>query len=110
VVDQRWQASAYTRRTVDDFLAAAATERDRLRAEIAAAEARERRARASLGVHRVMLSMFLETQREIAKIRADAEAEAEHVVAASAGARPARGRAVGDDEFLAYLRDVKVDE
>jgi hypothetical protein len=74
---------AYARTAVDDFHAAAASEKDQLRRVIADAEARERRARASIGMHRVMVSMLLEAQREIADERGRAELEAADIVAAA---------------------------
>src|SRR5262245_50360015 len=74
---------AYARDSVDDFLAAAAAEKEQLRRAIGDAEARERRARASIGMHRVMVSMLLEAQREIADERERAELEAADIVAAA---------------------------
>ena len=74
---------AYARDSVDDFLAAAAAEKEQLRRVIADAEARERRARASIGMQRVMVSMLLEAQREIADERERAELEAADIVAAA---------------------------
>ncbi len=56
---------AYSRDAVDDFLAAAEAERVRLRGIVTDAEARSRRARAAVGMQRVMVSMLLETQREV---------------------------------------------
>ncbi len=55
-----------------------------------------------------MLSMFLETQREIDQLRADAEAEAQEILAMAA--HSPRDRRSGDDEFLAYLRGAAVSE
>jgi hypothetical protein len=74
---------AYARDSVDDFLAAAEVEKEHLRRVIAEAEARERRARASIGMQRVMVSMLLEVQREIADERERAELEAADIVAAA---------------------------
>jgi hypothetical protein len=71
----------YSRAEVDDFLEAAAVERARLEVEIADARARAGRARSAIGMHRVMVSMLLETQRELTELRLDAEARAEQIVA-----------------------------
>jgi hypothetical protein len=72
---------AYSRAAIDEFLSAAAEERAKLEAAVSHAEERTRRARASLGTHRVMVAMLLEGQRELDEIRARAEAEATAVLA-----------------------------
>jgi hypothetical protein len=74
-------ARAYSRAEVDDFLAAAAAERIRLEAEIAEATERISRARAAIGMHRVMVSMLFETQREVSALRREADAQARQIVA-----------------------------
>jgi cell division septum initiation protein DivIVA len=71
----------YSRSEVDEFLAAAALERARLEATIADANARSNRARAALGMHRVMVAMLLEAQREMSQLRSDAEREADRIIA-----------------------------
>jgi cell division septum initiation protein DivIVA len=110
---------AYKRDAVDDFLAAASAERERLQVTIAEAEARGRRARAAVGIHRVMVSMLLETQRELAELRAGAEAEAADIVAAAedearAIVRAARhgsaDRSRGDGERTIDLSAIAADE
>src|SRR5262245_61875997 len=74
---------AYARDAVEDFLAAADAEKDQLRLAIAESDARARRARASIGMHRVMVSMLLETQRDCAEMREEAELDAAEIVAAA---------------------------
>src|SRR5689334_6611902 len=88
---------AYAREAVDDFLAAAESERARLRATIADAEARTRRARAAVGVDRVMVGMLLETQQQLPGHRDQAEAEAAEIL----------GRA--EDEAQQILREARAD-
>jgi hypothetical protein len=84
----------YSRAEVDEFLAAAAIERERLEREIADARARISRARSALGMHRVMVAMMLETQRELSELRMSAERRAAEIVAdaereqARLGSRP----------------------
>jgi hypothetical protein len=72
---------AYPRGAVDEFVAAAQAERTRLEAIISDAEARLRRARATIGMHRVMVGMVIETQREINEMRSDAERRAATILA-----------------------------
>jgi len=74
---------AYPRDAVDGFVAEAEVERRRLVARIAEAYERTRRARAHVGMQRVMVSMLLETQRELAEQRAAAEREAAAILAAA---------------------------
>jgi cell division septum initiation protein DivIVA len=71
----------YSRAEVDEFLAAAGTERARLERDIADARARISRARSALGMHRVMVAMLLDAQRELSDLRQDAERRAEEIVA-----------------------------
>ncbi len=73
--------TGYPRAEVDEFLAAAAQERTRLEAVISDAETRVSRARSAIGAHQVMVQMLLESQQELSRIRRDAEAEAEAIVA-----------------------------
>jgi regulator of protease activity HflC (stomatin/prohibitin superfamily) len=73
----------YERAAVDDFLAAAATERARLEATIADANGRAARARAAIGMHRVMVAMLLETQGELTLRRREAEQQAAEIIAAA---------------------------
>ena len=70
----------YSRADVDQFLAAAAEERIRLEATIDDLQSRISRARSAIGMHRVMVAMLLETQRELTDIRDSAAAEAEQIV------------------------------
>jgi hypothetical protein len=79
---------AYSRSAIDDFLAAAASERARLEAAIAEDEERTSRARAALGTHRVMVAMLIEAQRELDATRTRAEAEAATILG-GAGRPPA---------------------
>src|SRR5262245_24963791 len=83
----------YTREAIDDFLAAADVERARLREVIAEAESRTQRARAALGVHRVMTAMLLEAQADVAERRRLAEEEAAAILRAA------------DDEAQSVLRE-----
>jgi cell division septum initiation protein DivIVA len=116
----------YARSAVDDFLAQAAVRRTELEAAIAAANERAERARAALGLYRMMAAMLLETQRELQEMRRDAEAQAAEIVRGAeqtddvvidlAGSTPSGamatngdGRAVGDDgaenaKFFDFLR------
>lgn len=71
----------YPRATVDDFLAAAAVERARLEEELEQATARADRARAQIGVDRVMMRMLLDAQRDVGEIRARAEERAAEIIA-----------------------------
>jgi hypothetical protein len=71
----------YSRAEVDEFLRAASEERDRLAAEIADSSERISRARAANGLHRVMVAMLLEAQRELTEIRTSADAEATRILA-----------------------------
>ena len=92
----------YSRAEVDDFLKAAAVERARLEAEIADARARAGRARSAIGMHRVMVSMLLETQRELTELRLDAEARAEQIVADAEREAGAIGAGTG---MSTWMRD-----
>jgi len=90
----------YSRAEVDDFLRAAASERARLESEISDARSRIGRARSAIGMHRVMVAMLLETQRELTEMRARADADADAILAQAerdaamilAGTVPVRGR------------------
>jgi len=100
----------YSRSEVDEFLAAAAVERARLEATIADANARSNRARAALGMHRVMVAMLLEAQREMSQLRADAEREADRIVAdADEQARAMSGFA-HESTFVASMIDLAAAE
>jgi cell division septum initiation protein DivIVA len=70
----------YSRADVDQFLTAAAEERLRLETEVEELEGRISRARSAIGMHRVMVALLLETQRELTEIRDSASAEAERIV------------------------------
>jgi cell division septum initiation protein DivIVA len=70
----------YSRAEVDDFLSAASVERARLEAEIASANERINRARAAIGIHRVMFTMLLDVQREINDLRRGADEAAASIV------------------------------
>ena len=59
----------YPRAAIDDFLAAAARERRRLRDELAAASARVERANLALGMHRTMIAMLIDTGRDLQDLR-----------------------------------------
>lgn len=65
----------YSRQAVDEFIAAAAIEAERLEVLIADAAERTRRARAAIGTHRVMVAMVVETQLRLDELRRDAELE-----------------------------------
>lgn len=73
----------YARSAVDDFVDKAATRRAELEAAIAAANERTERARAALGLYRMMAAMLLETQRELQEMRQAAEAEAAEIIRAA---------------------------
>jgi len=66
----------YSRGAVDQFLAAASEEIVRLETAIAEAKERTRRARESVGAHRVMVAMLLQTQERVVEMRRRAEADA----------------------------------
>jgi hypothetical protein len=83
VVSPAGTLTAYPRAAVEDFLASAAGERARLEASILDAESRIRRARAAIGMHRVMASMLLQTQIELGEMRSCAETEAEGLLASA---------------------------
>jgi hypothetical protein len=70
----------YSQNSVDEFLAAASEERGRLEAVIADATARAERARAALGVHRLMATMLLDTHRQLTERRREAELEAAQII------------------------------
>ena len=70
----------YSQDSVDEFLAAAAEERERLEAVIADATARAERARAALGVHRLMATMLLDTHRQLTERRREAELAAAQII------------------------------
>jgi cell division septum initiation protein DivIVA len=73
----------YSRAEVDDFLGAIATERLRLQAAIEDANRRITRARSAISMHRVMVAMLLDAQREFVEIRKRSQAEADEIVAAA---------------------------
>jgi hypothetical protein len=74
----------YARTEVDSFLEAAARQRAELEAQITQAQTRAERARTAAGLHRVMATMVLDTQRELAAVRAEAEAKARVIVQGTA--------------------------
>src|SRR5262249_37417850 len=71
----------YAREAVDDFLAAAQAERARLLELIAEAEARTRRARAAVGIQRVIAAILPEAQVQIEEGRRATAAEVEAILA-----------------------------
>jgi hypothetical protein len=73
----------YSRAEVDDFLSAVASERTRLEAAIADANRRIAGARSSISMHRVMVAMLLDAQREFLDVRNRAQSEADEIVAAA---------------------------
>ena len=73
----------YDEDTVDDFVRAVADERDRLRAQIGDAEAREARARTLLGMHDAMLATMRDVYRELTEKRRAAESTAAETTAAA---------------------------
>src|SRR5262245_43687656 len=82
---------AYPRATVDDFIRASELEKQRLSVAIEGDEDRARRARAAIGMHHMMVSMLIETQRELEEMRRDAERIAAEIIAAASdghGLRP----------------------
>jgi hypothetical protein len=79
---------AYPRATVDEFVRASEVEKQRLRTSIEEDEHRARRARAAIGMHHMMVSMLIETQRDLEELRRDAERVAAQIIAtASEGTR-----------------------
>lgn len=74
-------AHGYPRDAVDEFLAAADAERARLEAVIREASGRAERARAPIGAQRLMMSMLLDTQRELSELRDSAATRAEKIIA-----------------------------
>jgi hypothetical protein len=83
---------AYPRATVDEFIRASELEKQRLAAAIEDDEHRARRARAAIGMHHMMVSMLIETQRELEELRREAERIASDIIAAASD-----GRALGRD-------------
>lgn len=75
----------YSRAEVDEFLAAASAERVRLESEIDDLQGRISRARSAIGMHRVMVAMLIDAQRELTDIREAAAAEAERIVRQAEG-------------------------
>jgi hypothetical protein len=73
----------YDEDTVDDFVRAVAHERDRLRALIGEAQAREARAQMLLGLHDAMLATMRDVYREVTEQRRVAEATAAATVLAA---------------------------
>jgi hypothetical protein len=71
----------YERSQVEEFFAAAAVERAKLEAEIADCNERINRARSAAGMHRVMVAMLLDAQRELSELRRNAESEARSILA-----------------------------
>ena len=96
----------YSRAEVDDFLSAVANERTRLEGAIADAHRRITNARSAISMHRVMVAMLLDAQREFLEVRKQAQREADEIVAAAelqaqatieaAGAQDAFGERAGD--------------
>jgi hypothetical protein len=68
---------------VDEFIRASEAEKQRLAAAIADDEDRSRRARAAIGMHNMMVSMLIETQRELEELRRDAERSAAEIISAA---------------------------
>ena len=124
----------YSRAEVDDFLDAAARERSRLETEIADADRRVREARSAIGMHRVMVAMVLDAQRELTEVRRAAEREADAIIAAAeldaqqgvsaapigpvthmvdltaAEESPATVAESGSDEYFEFLRGALADD
>jgi hypothetical protein len=78
---------AYPRATVDEFIRASEAEKQRLVAAIEHDEHRASRARAAIGMHHMMVSMLIETQRELDQMRRDAERLAAEIIAAASNGR-----------------------
>jgi hypothetical protein len=78
---------AYPRATVDEFIRASEAEKQRLTAAIEQDEHRASRARASIGMHHMMVSMLIETQRELDQMRRDAERLATEIISAASNRR-----------------------
>jgi hypothetical protein len=108
----------YSRAAVDEFLAAADAERQRLEAAIADAQARLARATSAAGLQQTVVEMMLDAQREVADIRRAAEVASAGILApiSPPGPRPVppsfvdplggRPRADRDDvAFFEYLKD-----
>jgi len=72
--------NGYPRAEVEKFLHDVARERARLEAEIEDSTRRIKRAEAAVGTHRVMVTMLMQTQRELAQIRKAGEAEADRIL------------------------------
>jgi hypothetical protein len=70
----------YDAATVESFLRAVTLEQARLQAEIAAARAREERARALVGMHETMLTTMRDVYVEVSAVRRSAEAQAAAIV------------------------------
>jgi len=97
-MDGRGAVQGYARAAVEDFLEAADRERAQLRRSIDGASDRIARANKALGMHRVMLTMLIDTGREIADVRAAADSRAaEIVLAAQAPAQASTPAAVRDE-------------
>lgn len=71
----------YSRAAVDEFLAAADAERQRLEAAIADAQARLARATSAAGLQQTVVEMMLDAQREVADIRRAAEVASAGILA-----------------------------
>jgi hypothetical protein len=94
----------YSRSTIDEFLSAAEVQRAELQARIAEANARAERARAATGLHRLMATMLLDTQRELSTIRRQAEAQAAELMSVAPPApEPVRAVAAEDDVAIAEV-------
>ncbi len=96
----------YAREAVDDFCAAARAERARLEVTISDAESRARRARAAVGMHHVMVSMLLDTQRELAELRISAEAEAAEIIGIAEEEAQEIVRAANDETHIVAVQPV----
>jgi cell division septum initiation protein DivIVA len=72
--------NGYPRAEVEKFLDDVARERARLEAEIEDSTRRIKRAEATVSTHRVMVTMLMQTQRELAQIRRDGEREADRIL------------------------------
>lgn len=104
-MDGRGAVQGYARAAVEDFLEAADRERAQLRRSIDDASDRIAHANKASGMHRMMLTMLIDTGREIADVRAAADSRAaEIVLAARAPAQASTPAAVRDEAASIDLR------
>lgn len=91
----------YERGAVEEFLAAGADRRAQLEATLLDATERAERARISLGLHRMMVSMFVQAQHDLANVRSQAEHRAAEIILAAERdvemILPLAARGAGDD-------------